>query len=160
MLQTYGYGEYARHVTDLPLGNSAPAIGFLLNRDMFLDLTPDEQMATLRASAFVTAKHTIGNYVLRDAESFANQQEVNGVQLVEPADDLRDLVAGWSGQDRERLIAVGNQLGAPDPAGLIDAYLANVAVWTDISDQLGNDVEAMTQRLWDDVLSQVDPASL
>jgi len=159
-LQTYGYGEYARYVTDLPLGNSAPAIGFLMNRDLFTGLSADEQEAVLRASAYITAKHTIGNFVLRDQESFENQVVVNNVQLVEPADDLRAMVEGFPQHDRARLIEVGTRLGVADPAALIESYLAAVDRWRPVSAELGNDVEAWTQRIWDEVFAQVDPAAL
>ncbi len=159
-LQTYGYGEYARYVTDLPLGNSAPAIGFLLNRDYFLGLSAEEQAATLRASAYVTARHTIGNYVLRDEESFLNQQQVNGVQLVEPAADLVAMVEGFAVADRARLIGVGTQLGVPEPEALLDAYAANVEKWRAIIGELGNDIDAVSERLWDEVFAQIDPSTL
>ncbi|MFV0386638.1 TRAP transporter substrate-binding protein DctP [Paracoccus sp. (in: a-proteobacteria)] len=159
-LQTFGYGEYARHVSDLPLGIAAPAVGLLMNRDAFAELSPEEQQATLRASAFITAKHTIGNYVLRDQESFEKQQQVNGVELVPPTDDLTALAEDWITQDRKRLIEIGAQLGVPDPEALIDAYLANVEKWRPITAEIGNDVDALTLRLWDDVLSHVDPAAL
>ncbi|WP_127110117.1 C4-dicarboxylate ABC transporter substrate-binding protein [Pararhodobacter zhoushanensis] len=159
-LQTYGYGEYARYVTDLPLGNSSPAVGFLMNRDLFMGLSADEQQAMMRASAFITAKHTIGNYVIRDQESFENQQEVNGVELVAPDAGLTAMVEGFSAHDRARLLEAGERLGVEDPAALIDTYLAAVERWRPISAELGNDVEAMTQRIWDEVFSQVDPSTL
>ncbi len=159
-LQTYGYGEYAKYVTDLPLGNAAPAVGFLINHDLFTGLSADEQAALLHASAFITAKHTIGNYVLRDQESFENQQEVNGVELVEPADDLRAMVEGFADHDRARLIEVGTRLGVSDPEALIETYLAAVDRWRPVSAELGTDIEAWTQRLWDEVFAQVDPSSL
>ncbi len=159
-LQTYGFGEYAKHVTDLPLGNSAPAIGLLMNRDLFTRLSGDEQQAMMRASAFVTAKHTIGNYVLRDEASFQNQVKENGVQLVAPAADLTALVEGFAAADRERLIKAGETLGVPDPVALIDAYFANIEKWKPIAAELGNDVDALTQRLWDEVFAKVDPSAL
>ncbi|WP_168192161.1 TRAP transporter substrate-binding protein DctP [Pararhodobacter marinus] len=159
-LQTYGYGEYAKYVTDLPLGNSAPAIGLLMNRALFTGLSEDEQQAMLHASAFITAKHTIGNYVLRDQESFENQQEVNGVELVEPDAELVAMVEGFSEADRARLIEVGTQLGVEDPEALIETYLAAVERWQGVSAELGTDIDAWTQRLWDDVFSQVDVSSL
>jgi len=159
-LQTYGYGEYAKYVTDLPLGNAAPAVGFLMNRDLFAGLSAEEQAAVMRASAFITAKHTIGNYVLRDQESFENQQEVNGVELVEPADDLRAMVEGFAEHDRARLIGVGQTLGVEDPEALIDAYLAAVDRWRPVTAELGTDVDAWTQRIWDVVFANVDPSTL
>lgn len=159
-LQTYGYGEYAKHVTDLPLGNSAPALGFLVNRDYFMGLSADEQKSMMRASARVTARHTIGNYVLRDEESFANQVKVNGVQLVAPAEDLSALVNGFAETDRARLISAGERLGVADPAKLIDTYFAAVEKWKPIAAEIGNDVDKFSERLWDEVFSKVDPSTL
>lgn len=159
-LQTYGYGEYARYVTDLPLGNSAPAIGLLMNRDAFMDLTPEQQQAHLRASAYITAKHTIGNYVLRDQESFEAQQEVNDVELVAAGEDLTALVEGFAEQDRERLVAAGQTLGVEDPAAILDAYAANVEKWRALSAEIGTDVDAFTDALMREVFEGLDPASL
>lgn len=159
-LQTYGYGEYAKFVTDLPLGNSAPALGFLLNRDVFTEMSEEEQNAAMRASARITARHTISNYVLRDEESFQNQVAENGVELVAPADDLRALVEGFAATDRERLIKAGEQLGVADPATLIDNYFAAIEKWKPIAAEIGNDVDAFSERLWTEVFSKVDASSL
>ncbi|KAA2316342.1 C4-dicarboxylate ABC transporter substrate-binding protein [Pseudooceanicola sediminis] len=159
-LQTYGYGEYAKYVTDLPLGVAAPAVGFLINRDMFLDMTPDQQAAHLRASALITAQHTIGNYVLRDQSSFEAQQADQGVKLVEPGADLIAMVDGFAETDRARLIENGKTLGVADPAALIDTYLANVEKWRSLSAEVGTDVDAFAAALWDEVFSKVDPGAL
>lgn len=159
-LQTYGYGEYAKYVTDLPLGVSAPAVGFVMNRETFLDMTPEAQAAHLRASALVTAKHTIGNYVLRDQQSFEAQQAEMGVELVAAGEDITAMVDGFVEADRERLIENGKQLGVSDPAALLDTYLANVETWRGYSAEIGTDVEAFSAKLWDEVFSKVDPGSL
>lgn len=159
-LQTYGYGEYAKYVTDLPLGVAAPAVGFLMNRETFLDMTPEEQAAHLRASALITARHTIGNYVLRDQESFEAQQAQMGVQLVPAGEDLTAMVDGFVQTDRARLIENGKQLGIPDPEALLDTYLANVETWRGYSAEIGTDVDAFSAKLWDEVFSKVDPGSL
>ncbi|TNE63164.1 MAG: C4-dicarboxylate ABC transporter substrate-binding protein [Rhodobacteraceae bacterium] len=159
-LQTYGYGEYAKQVTDLPLGVASPAVGFLMNRETFLAMSSEAQAAHLRASAYVTAKHTIGNYVDRDRESFAHQQAEMGVELVTPADDLTDLVNGFIDKDRARLIENGKALGLSDPAALINTYLANVEKWRGYSEEINGDVDAFAAKLWDEVYAKVDPADL
>lgn len=159
-LQTYGYGEYAKYVTDQPLGVAAPAVGFLMNRETFQGLSPEEQEAHLRASALVTAKHTIGNYVLRDQASFEAQQEEMGVELVPAGEDLSEMVRTFVETDRERLLANGRQLGVADPGALIDTYLANVETWRGYSAEIGTDVDAFSSKLWDEVFSKVDPGTL
>ncbi|SFJ90939.1 TRAP transporter substrate-binding protein DctP [Celeribacter neptunius] len=159
-LQTYGYGEYAKQVTDLPLGVASPAVGLLMNREAFLDMSPEAQQAHLRASAYVTAKHTIGNYVERDQESFAHQQAEMGVELVAPGADLTAMVGGFIEEDKARLIENGKALGLKDPATLIDSYLANVEKWRGYSAEIDGDVEAFAAKLWDEVYSKLDPSSL
>ena len=159
-LQTYGYGEYAKQVTDVALGNTAPALGFVMNRELFLGMSEAEQDAHLNASAYVTAKHTIGNYVLRDQASFENQQAEEDVQLVTPDAEFVAMVEGFADADRARLIENGKTLGASDPEALIDAYFANVEKWRGYSEEIGTDVDAFAAKLWDEVYSKLDKSSL
>lgn len=159
-LKTFGYGEYAKHVTDLPLGTTAPALGFVMNYDAFADLSTEAKSAHLRASAYVTAKHTIGNYVVKDEETFQAQVAENGVAYVEPEADLVALVEGFAEADRDRLIENAEQLGVSDPATLIDTYFAAVEKWQGISQEIGPDVDAFAEKLWDEVYSKLDPDAL
>lgn len=159
-LKTFGYGEYAKHVTDLPLGTTAPALGFVMNYDAYEGLSTEAKIAHLRASAYTSAKHTIGNYVLKDEETFQAQVADNGVSYVEPSEELVSLVSGFADADRARLIENGKQLGVEDPAALMDAYFAAFEKWKSISAEVGTDVDAFAQKLWDEVYSKVDPESL
>ena len=70
------------------------------------------------------------------------------------------MVEGFAEHDRARLIEVGTRLGVSDPEALIETYLAAVERWRPVTAELGTDVEAWTQRLWDEVFAQVDPSSL
>ena len=49
----------------------------------------------------------------------------------------------------------------PDlPAKLIDAFDEAIIKWRALSAEIGTDVEAFEQALWDEVYSKVDPGSL
>ncbi len=159
-LRTFGYGDYAKFVTDLPLGTTGPAIGFFMNRDAFVGLSDEAKTVHLRQSAQITARHTIGNYVLKDQATFEDQVANNGVSLVAPGQDFVDMVAGFSAGDRTRLTENGKQLGVADPEALLDAYAANVEKWRKLSPQIGTDVDAFAQAIWDEVFSKVDPSAL
>jgi TRAP-type transport system periplasmic protein len=159
-LQTYGYGDFAKYVTDVPLGTTGPAIGFYMNRDAFAGMSTENKSVHLRQAAYVSAKHTIGNYLLKDQESFDQQVAQNGVQLVEADDELRDLVLSFPERDRERLINAGNTLGVSDPAAILDAYARNVEKWRQLSEEIGDDVDAFAEVLWQEVFSKVDPDAL
>ena len=70
------------------------------------------------------------------------------------------MVEGIAEHDRARLIGVGQTLGVEDPEALIDAYLAAVDRWRPVTAELGTDVDAWTQRIWDVVFANVDPSTL
>lgn len=159
-LQTYGYGDFATYVTDLAMGSTGPAIGLFMNRDRFLELSEEEKMVHLEHSAYISAQHTIGNYVLKDLESFENQVEVNGIELVQPGDDLVSLVNNFPESDRDRLISNGRELGVANPEALLDAYANNIAKWTELSATIDNDVDAFAELLWEEVFKDMDVSKL
>lgn len=159
-LATYSYGDSAKFVSGAGLGSSSPALGLYLNRDAFHDLSPEGQDAVFRASAKLSIMQTLGNFVIKNAESLQNQIDTNGVQIVPPADDLAAHFATYPLGDRDARIAAGNQLGVQDPAAVYDAYMANVEKWRAITAEVGQDVDALAARLYDEVFADLDPASL
>lgn len=159
-LATYGYGEKAKYVLEEPLGMYAPVIGLLMNRDAYHELSPKAQEATLRASARLTAIHSVGNFVVQTAETLQDQMDNNGVKLVPVADDLRDYIRSFPTNDRANRIKAGETLGVKDPEALMDAYAKNLVKWKALSKDIGTDTDAFTQALWDEVFSKVDAASL
>ncbi|MFD1911098.1 TRAP transporter substrate-binding protein DctP [Halodurantibacterium flavum] len=159
-LATYSYGDSAKYVTDLPLGANAPAVGLYMNREAFHEMTPEQQDVTLRAAAHLSAMQTIGNFVRKNAESLQRQIDTNGVQLVTPEQDLIDHVTAFPAGDRERRIEAGRQIGVTDPEALYDAYMANVEKWRGISAEIGEDVDALAQRIYDEAFADLDPSTL
>lgn len=159
-LATYGYGEKAKFVLQEPLGMYAPVIGLLMNRDAFHELSAKGQEATLRASARLTAIHSVGNFIVQTAETLADQIANNGIQIVPVADDLRDYIRAFPTSDRANRIKAGKALGIGDPEALMDAYAKNFEKWKALSASIGTDTDAFTQALWDEVFSKVDPKSL
>lgn len=159
-LKTFGYGEYAKHVTRKPLGTTGPALGFVMNRDAYDSLSDEAKKAHLKASSYTTAKHTIGNYVLKDEATFQDQVKEEGVTYVEPSEELVSLIEEFPGGDRQRLIENGKKLGVPDPEALIDAYAEAVVKWRRLSADIGSDVDAFDKALWNEVFDKVDPSAL
>src|SRR5262245_59707779 len=58
-LKTYGFGDAAKYVVDYPLGVLSPVVAFLMRRDTFHKLTPEQKMIHLRAAARIAAVHSI-----------------------------------------------------------------------------------------------------
>lgn len=159
-LKIFGYGEFVKHVTDLPLGTTGPGYGFGINRDTFLSFSADEQEAHLRANTLFTALHTINNFILRDEETFQQQVKDNGVGYVAPSADLRQLVDGFATFYHPNLLKRGTDLGVEDPEMLISTYFALYEKWQGISEEIGTDVNTFADVLWREVYSKVDPSTL
>ena len=159
-LVTYGYGEKAKFLLEEPLGMYAPVMGLLMNRDAFHELSPKGQEATLRASARLSAIHSVGNFIVQTDEVLKEQMANNGVKLVPAADDLRDYIRAFPEADRANRIEAGKTLGVDDPEALMNAYAKNFEKWKGLSETIGTDTDAFTQALWDEVFSKVDADTL
>jgi hypothetical protein len=45
MAQTYAFGDFAKYVVDYPLGVLSPVVAFMISRDAFNKLTPEQKIA-------------------------------------------------------------------------------------------------------------------
>src|SRR5690606_16265327 len=55
-LRTFGYADFAKYVTDIPLGLTGPAIGMYLNRDTWNKFTPEQKRLHMKQAAWMSAK--------------------------------------------------------------------------------------------------------
>ncbi len=55
-LQTFGYGDLAKYVTDQPMSLSGPAIGMMINRDTWNGFTTEQKKIHLRKAAYISAR--------------------------------------------------------------------------------------------------------
>ncbi|MFV0243507.1 MAG: C4-dicarboxylate ABC transporter substrate-binding protein [Qingshengfaniella sp.] len=159
-LVTYGYGEKAKFVTAEPLGTYAPVIGLQMNHDAWAEMSETGKTATLRASAYISARHAISNFVVKNGEVLEDQIANNGVAMVETADDLRDFIRAFPDGNRPARVAAGETLGVQDPGALMDAYAKNLEKWLTLSPEIGTDVDKFTEALWAEVYSKLDPGAL
>lgn len=159
-LATYGYGEEAKFVSEEPLGNYAPVMGLQMNRDAWSEMSDAGKTATLHASAYISARHAISNFIVKNGEVLEDQIANHGVQVVPSADDLRDFIRAFPEANRAARIEAGLALGVEDPGALMDAYARNLEKWKGLSAGIGTDIDAFTEALWTEVMSKVDPNSL
>ncbi len=161
-LKSFGYGDFAKNVTDFSLGVSAPIIGFLINRDVWEGFTDDQKRAHLRGASLLTAKHVIENFIVRNQAVMEDQMANNGVKLVAPDDPAAwdQLMSDYLTVQREQAIEFAAGFGVEDPAAFLDAYDAAVEKWRGYSAEIGTDVDAFQQKLWDEVYSKVDLETL
>lgn len=161
-LKTFGYGDFAKYVTDFSLGVSAPIIGLMINHDVWDDFTDAEKRAHLKAVVHLSAAHTIENFIIRTKKTLADQIANNGVQMVEPKnpEEWQALMDHFLTEQRSIAIDFAKGFGVEDPAAFIDAYETALQKWSGLSAKIGTDVDAFEQALWDEVYSKVDPESL
>jgi TRAP-type transport system periplasmic protein len=159
-LKTYGFGDVAKHVIDYPLGVLSPVIAFMIARDAFHKLTPEQKVVHLRAAARLTAVHSIGNFIVRNEESYKDVLANKGVQKVAVGKDFDELMAKYKAGERERNTKVAKGFGVTDPDAILDAYMKATEKWQKLSKDIGRDPDKFTEALWREVYSKLDPSKL
>lgn len=158
--KTFGYGEYAKQITDFPLGVSSPVLALWINRDVFKEMTRDQQIAHLRGAAFVSASQTIDLFIKQNKTNVDTATAEFGIKFVPVGDDFAQLMAAYQAKERGVNVGKAEQFGAKDAGAVYDAYARNLEKWRALSADIGDDVEKFTEVLWQEVYSKVDPDQL
>lgn len=159
-LKTYAFGDFAKFVVDYPLGVLSPVIAFMISRDAFHKLTPEQKVAHLRGAARLTAVHSIGNFIVRNEESYKDVLASKGVQKVAVGKDFDELMAKYKAGERERNIKVAKGFGVASPEAILDAYAKATDKWQKLSKDIGRDPDKFTDALWREIYAKLDPAKL
>ena len=159
-LKTYAFGDFAKYVVDYPLGVLSPVVAFMISRDAFHKLTPEQKLAHLRGAARITAELSIGNFIVRNEESFKDVIANKGVQKVAVGKDFDELMARYKAGERERNVRVAKGFGVADPDAILDAYAKAIQKWQGMSKDIGRDPNKFTDALWREVYSKIDPDKL
>lgn len=155
-LKTFGYGDFAKNVMDLSLGTTGPAIGVHLNYDAWKEMTPAQRTATLKHSALFSAKHSIGNFILKNKTSLDEVIKSKSVKVLPVGKDFAEWIAKYKAGERDRNIANAKQLGATNPEGVVNAYEKNLVKWRKLEKEIGTDIEKFADVLWREIYSKVD----
>jgi TRAP-type C4-dicarboxylate transport system substrate-binding protein len=159
-LKSFGYGEFTKYVVDYPLGIIGTSHPLMINRDAFHKMTPQQKTVHLRASARLAAVHTIGNFIVKNEESYAYVVEKMGVQKVAVGKDFDELMARYKAIERDRNAKIAKGFGVADPEPILDAYAKAMEKWQRLSKDIGRDTDKLTAALWREVYSKIDPERL
>jgi len=161
-LKTFGYGDFAKYVTDYPLGLTGPAIGLMMNRDAWNKLTTEQKKIHLKYAAQISAQMALGQFVIENEEILKDLMQNKGLQLVKVSDpqDFQAVIAKYETAQRDKNIADAKKFGVPDPAAIIDAYAGARQRWAALSKGIGRDIGKFTEAIWNRVYSKVDPSQL
>ena len=117
-LRTFGYADFAKYVTDYPLGLTGPAIGFVLNRDAWNKFTPEQKKIHVKYAAWMSAKLAIGNFLIANEEACGQLDQGQGRAAGQGAttQGMGGVVERLPKVDRERNVATAKGFGVADPA--------------------------------------------
>ncbi|RKE72483.1 C4-dicarboxylate TRAP transporter substrate-binding protein [Pseudorhodoplanes sinuspersici] len=159
-LRTFGYADFAKYVTDAPLGITGPAIGMFLNRDTWNKFTPEQKRLHMKQAAWMSAKMMIGNFIISEEQGLQTVIKDKGVQMIKPDADFEKVTSEYKKGERARNIEVGKNFGLKDPGAIIDAYEKNVEKWRKLSGTVGRDIDKLADLLDKEIYSKVDLSKL
>jgi TRAP-type C4-dicarboxylate transport system substrate-binding protein len=156
-LRTFGYADFAKHITDHPLGLTGPAIGFMLNRDFWNKLTPDQKKLYVQQAAWMSANQVVGNFIKSNEDGLAQIMKDKGVQLVKvDAKEWDAAGAAFKKLERQTNIEQATKFGVKDAAKIIDYYENAVKRWRTLAKDVGRD-EAKVLALYEkEIFSKLD----
>ena len=161
-LKVFGYADFAKYLTDYPLGITGPAVGLMMNRDAWNKFTPEQKKIHMKYAAQISASLAIGQFIDENEEILKGLVKDKGVQVVQVSDpkDFDALTQKFDKAQREKLIADAKKFGVADPGAILDAYAAALKKWGGLSKGIGRDIDKFTDAIWTQVYSKVDPDKL
>jgi TRAP-type C4-dicarboxylate transport system substrate-binding protein len=160
-LKIFGYADFAKYLTDTPLGLTGPAVGLMLNRDAWNKMTPDQKRVHLKYAAQLSAELALGQFVIENEKILNELKASKGVQIVRgDAKEFAELAKRYDAAQRETNIANGKKFGVADPGAIIDAYVKAQEKWAKLSPAIGRDIDKFADAIWREVYSKVDLAKL
>jgi TRAP-type C4-dicarboxylate transport system substrate-binding protein len=160
-LRTFGYADFAKHLTDHPLGLTGPAIGFMLNRDFWNKLTADQKKLYMQQAVWMTANQAVGNFIKSNEAGLQQVIKEKGVQLVKVDPKEWDAAgAEFKKMERQTNVDQATKFGVKDAGKIIDTYENAVKRWRDLAKDVGTD-EAKVRALYEkEIFSKIDISKL
>lgn len=139
-------------VNTMGIGTFAGGIPVNMNRRTWADLSPEQQDLMYREGALVAVDVAL-EFAAEDAQALAEAKD-HGVSLIAPSDDLVTAFSEFAETEKTRMLALAEQRGIADAEAKLDTYLALLAKWEGIVDDLNGDRDAVAERIYTDVLAK------
>lgn len=160
-LKVFGYADFAKNLVDNPLGMTGPAVGFMINRDVWNKMTADQKKMHLRAAAHVSASLALGQFVHENNQVMEELKKTKGLQVSHSTDkEFEAIAAKYDALQREKNIENAKKFGVADPGKIIDTYAAMRKKWAGMSKDIGTDIDKFTAALQREIFDKVDPNAL
>lgn len=158
-LNSYGYKDVAKHVVDFPFGHPRVAGLFVMNRDSWKSLSPDEQRAMLKHMPRAVAAANIDAYI-KESAAVIEQVKGEGVSVVKGGPDFEMVLAKYREGEDKAIPAAARELGVQDPEKIMQAFLEVYPKWEKLVADIGLDVDKFAQLLDQEIYSKLDPGKL
>ena len=158
-LKVFGYGDVVKSVTNMPLGMTGPAVGMMLNRDVWNKFTPEQKKLHMKYAARLSAMLSIGQFVVEEETVLKELMTTKNVTVVNVTDpqDFEAVVARYEASQRARNLENAKKFHVANPEAILDAYAANLKKWRGLSKGIGRDVDKFTAAIQREVYDKVDP---
>lgn len=160
-LRTFGYADFAKHLTDHPLGLTGPAIGFMLNRDFWNKLTPDQKKLYMQQAVWMSANQAVGNFIKSNEAGLQQVIKEKGVQLVKvDAKEWDAAGVAFKKLERQTNVDQATKFGVKDAGKIIDFYENAVKRWRNLSKEVGTDEDKVRALYEKEIFSKIDISKL
>jgi len=150
--KAYGLRGSVSHMTDLSIGVSRGFGLFVVNKDTWERLGEDNRKLIIDAAPEMVAGMMFGQINADLAErEWANK---NGVEIVQPDDDLRNAITNIPGTDKI-LQDRAKELGVTNLDELREIFTKNLDTWVEILDREGHTREAFVEALRREIYSKL-----
>ena len=158
-MKSHSLWDVAKKVTLVDLGAFRPWGVVVVSTRHWNELS-DEQHQILMKNASISLIDTSFGYQAKDDEVLA-EAAANGLELIEPSEEVRQSIVDFKAADWATVIEQAqNKHGISEPEAMMIKIVELIEKWEDKFEPIKDDKPAMSDMLYREVLSKVDPRSL
>lgn len=151
--------ELVKDVTAIPLGTYFSTSNFATAKPTWDDMSPEERLGLMKA-----ANRANANFTQRWGYDFAviarKAAEEAGIEFIDADPALIEEATKFAMGDRATAAEISKErFGMDDAEARVEEFMALVAKWEKISDEVNHDRDAMIDKMWEEIWSKVDPAT-
>lgn len=151
--------ELVKHATPVPLGTYFSTSNFTTAKGTWADMSVEERGALLRAANRANADFT-QRWGYDFAQIARKAADDAGIQFHEADPSLIEAAAAFAEADRATAVAVSKErFGMEDAQERVEHFIALMAKWEAISEEVDHDHDAMVAKMWEEVWSKIDLAT-
>ena len=151
----YNLWDVASHVTTLPVGVFFASSTVTAGSDFWGSLNKDQRAVMLNHAAQTSLGTSVG--YLRMNEDISERLANEGIEVVEPDEDLINALDSYRIRDREVIIENAKERGIENPEAFLELFEQKLEQYQKLFAEVGNDHDAMQAIVQREVYDKLDP---